>query len=308
MDVESKILSYFSTTIQKALKRNDLTDLFINEEGVFLKTLSEQSFLENVSGSYRVVINEIANYCGTVINADNPILECFFAGFRITATIPPITQRSTLSIRKPHSNIIELEEYVKNYQLSHSHFDYLSESIINRKNILVVGGTGSGKTTFANSLLDLMSKITPKSQRIVILEDIDELRCSMPNRVKFLTSKNVNMNRLLMVAMRSNPERILVGEVRDKSALDLLKAWNTGSPGGIATIHGNGCEEGLSRVIDLAMEAGVPAPFSLVRHTVDVLVFLKTERTEKGFKRSIDTVAEVKGFNRNTEQFLLNNI
>ena len=308
MDMESKILSYFSPTVQQALKRKDLTDLFINEGGVFLKTHSEQTFLENVTGSHRVVINEIANYCDTIVNVDNPILECVFAGFRVTATIPPITNKCTMSIRKPHSKVIELDEYVKNGQLSQAHFDYLSSAIIGCKNILVVGGTGSGKTTFANSLLDLMSKITPKNQRIVILEDIDELKCSMPNKVKFLTSKNVTMNRLLMLAMRSNPERILVGEVRDKSALDLLKAWNTGSPGGIATIHGNGCEEGLNRIIDLAMEAGVPAPFSLVRHTVDVLVFLKTERTQKGFVRSIDTVAEITGFDRNAEKFSLNNI
>jgi|TARA_R110002167_G_scaffold184717_1_gene385215 P-type conjugative transfer ATPase TrbB len=306
--MESKILSYFSPGIQKALKLPELTDIFINNDTVFVKTQSDQYELERVVGSMRVVINEIANYCGTVVNVDNPILEVMFAGFRITATIPPISARCNMSIRKPNPHIIKMVDYIERGQLSQSHYEFLSNAISNHKNILVVGGTGSGKTTFSNALLDRMVELSPPGHRIVILEDIDELQCSIPNQVKYLTSHCADMTRLLKVAMRSNPERILVGEVRDKSALDLLKSWNTGSPGGIATIHANGCEEGLQRIIDLAMEAGVPAPFSLVQHTVDVLVFIESKRTEEGFVRKVKEVASVTGFNRNTEKFSLEQI
>src|SRR5436305_5651028 len=150
----------------------------------------------------------------------------------------------------------------------------LLESVRDRRNILIAGGTASGKTTLANALMREIVAIGDPTERIVILEDTRELQCEARNAVQLHTGDVADLTRLVRVTMRLRPDRIIVGEVRGGEALALLKAWNTGHPGGITTVHANSAAAALLRLDTLIQEAGVPAQPHLVAEAVDVVVFM----------------------------------
>ena len=139
---------------------------------------------------------------------------------------------------------------------------------------LFLGPAGSGKTTMLNACSDYVSRISGLDQRIVIIEDTREIQCNAPNVVQMLTDPDsgIDMTRLLKLTLRYRPDRIFVGEVRDRSALALLKAWGTGHPGGLATLHANDAEGALTRLDQLCQEAGVPSQRHLIEEAVDVVV------------------------------------
>ncbi|MDA0910955.1 MAG: ATPase, T2SS/T4P/T4SS family [Proteobacteria bacterium] len=304
-DKECKILSYFSPAIQSALLRTDLTDIFINEKAVFFKTHSEQSKLEDVKYNINFIINLIATNKGLIINQDYPKLETTIGTLRITAMIPPLTNSPEMAIRRLNANVIPLDRYVENGQMTLEQKAVIDNAILNRSNILVAGSTGSGKTTLTNAILGRIAELNDAGERLVIMEDTRELISKLENITPMMTAKYLNMTDLLATAMRLNPDRIIVGEVRDKAALDLLKSWNTGSRGGVATIHANGCQEALQRLIDLSMEAGVPAPNALIAQTVDLIIFIATEKSSKGYARKIQNIASVGDYDRKNNKFLL---
>ncbi|MDA0911579.1 MAG: ATPase, T2SS/T4P/T4SS family [Proteobacteria bacterium] len=304
-DKECKILAYFSPAIQAALVRSDLTDIFINETAVFVKTHGEQAYLEDVKYNINFIINLIATNKGLIINQDYPKLETTIGTLRITAMIPPLTNAPEMAIRRLNANVISLDQYVNNGQMTLEQKGVIDNAIVNRANILVAGSTGSGKTTLTNAILGRVAELDDAGERLVIMEDTRELITTLKNVTSMMTTKYLNMTDLLATAMRLNPDRIIVGEVRDKSALDLLKAWNTGSPGGVATIHANGCQEALQRLVDLSMEAGVPAPNSLIAHTVDLIIFIGTEKSSSGYVRKIRDISMVGDYDRVNSKFLL---
>jgi len=187
-----------------------------------------------------------------------------------------------------------LDDYIQSQRITEHQAEVLCNLVKERKNILISGGPGSGKTTFTNALIVEAVK-SDENQRFLILEDLPELQCSATNLVAMLTSDDVDMTGLLRAAMRMRPDRILIGEVRGKEALDMLKAWNTGCPGGICTVHANGAEEAVQRILDLAMEAGLTVPpIALVMHTVDVIVSITRNGSQKGFINEIMTIEEHK--------------
>ena len=164
----------------------------------------------------------------------------------------------------------------------------ICDAIANKKNILVAGGTGSGKTTLTNAILAKLADIAG-DERLVIIEDTSELQCLSKNKVMLRTNQNTNMQHLLKATMRLRPDRIVVGEVRGGEALDLLKAWNTGHPGGVCTVHANSCTGGLVRLQQLIAEV-VPTPMDdLIQEAVDLVIFIK--RTKQG--RKIDDIAVI---------------
>jgi P-type conjugative transfer ATPase TrbB len=176
-------------------------------------------------------------------------------------------------------------------------------AILSHKNILIVGGTGSGKTTFANAIIDGIAENCP-NDRLIIIEDTAELQCNAANVVTLRSSDNVSMNQLLRATMRLRPDRILVGEVRGPEAMSLLKAWNTGHPGGLATVHANSAAAGLIRLEQLIAESGTTVSMQpLIAEAVDLIVFI--EKYNKG--RRIKTVATVNGLN-NTGDYIINPI
>ena len=167
------------------------------------------------------------------------------------------------------------------------------EAIDRRHNILIAGGTGSGKTTLANAVL---AEPQFAQDRVLIIEDTRELQCASPDRVELLTKPTdpaVTMDDLVRCALRFRPDRIVVGEVRGGEALALLKAWNTGHPGGLATVHANSAEDALSRMEDLVGEVSRHVPRRAIARTIQLIVFVR--RTHQG--RRVETMNRVGGFN-----------
>lgn len=239
------------------------------------------------------IIQTAAAMLETVVNEDRPILECELPldGSRFEGLIPPLVASASFAIRKKALLVFSLEDYVAKGIMTDAQREAIEAAVVDRKNILVAGGTGTGKTTLANAVLASIA-YRAGDQRIVIIEDTRELQCKAQNVVFLRTADNTDMTRLLRATMRLRPDRIVVGEVRDGSALALLKAWNTGHPGGIGTVHANNAEAALVRVGQLIQEAGVPPAPELIAEAVNIVISIK--RTASG--RVIDEVAEVSGW------------
>jgi type IV secretion system protein VirB11 len=221
------------------------------------------------------------------LNADKPSLSAKLPapwGARLQASIAPIVDAPVFALRKPPKVVFSLEDYVEKEILSPSARDALVAAVERHDNILIGGGTGSGKTTFANALLKVIAEAS--SDRVHIIEDTPELQCAAPNKVQVLVQPKVHTWRdAIMAAMRLRPDRILVGEVRDGSALELLKAWNTGHPGGLATIHANDTAGMLDRLCQLIEEVVYPAPRPLVAQTIQVCAHIARDRSGPAGRR-----------------------
>lgn len=201
-------------------------------------------------------------------------------GARLQASIPPIVEAPVFALRKPAKVVFGLDDYVAKGILTANQAASLRVAVRARQNILVGGGTGSGKTTLANALL---REIAETQDRVYIVEDTPELQCTAPNKVQVLVQPPVyTWQRAIMDAMRFRPDRIIVGEVRDGSALEMLKAWNTGHPGGIATIHANDTAAMLNRLCQLIEEVVPVAPRSLVAETVSLCVHIRRDSRHTG--------------------------
>jgi type IV secretion system protein VirB11 len=193
------------------------------------------------------------------------------------------------SIRKPAARVYSLMDYVSGGIASAHAARILSLAVVERLNILVAGGTSSGKTTLANALLAEMASL---DERVILIEDTRELQCPAPDRVELRTRTGaVTMADLVRSTLRLRPDRIVVGEVRGAEALDMLKAWNTGHPGGIATVHANSAASALTRIEQLVQESVITVPRRLIAEAIDLVVFI----AGRGAARRIATIARVEG-------------
>ncbi|WP_182333666.1 P-type conjugative transfer ATPase TrbB [Stenotrophomonas acidaminiphila] len=221
----------------------------------------------------RSLMGTVAATLEVAITAQNPILECElpFDGSRFEALLPPIVQRPTFSIRKKAVRVFSLADYVSSGIMTATQREIIERAVLARKNILVVGGTGSGKTTLTNAIIHSMGEQCPE-HRLITIEDTGELQCEVLNVVALRAVEYVTMTQLLRATMRLRPDRIVVGEVRGKEALALLKAWNTGHPGGVATVHANSAPAGLIRMEQLVAEATQAPMYSLISEAVNLIV------------------------------------
>lgn len=289
--------------IRDSLDDSDINEIMLNPDGR-LWVDSVTRGLVHVGEIPRSqafsIVNDIAGIQNSVVTHFSPRIESelpFYKtlrGERFTAQIPPLVSSPCFTLRKRSDTVFTLDDYALSNRISLQQLDVLKHLVAQRKNILIAGGPGSGKTTVTNALICQAVK-SDVNQRFVILEDLPELQCAAPNCVSMLTSNEVNMTGLLRSAMRMRPDRILIGEVRGGEALDMLKAWNTGCPGGICTVHANGAEEAIQRILDLVMEVGISAPpIQLVLHTIDAVVSVSRKGNEKGFISEVLTVKEHK--------------
>ena len=244
------------------------------------------------------VIFIVASSVGLSCNKDTPILSAELprSGSRFQGILPPIVQRPTFTIRKRAVKIFTLEDYVSQDILKPTHADIVRHAIISRKNILIAGGTGSGKTTLTNAILN---EIAATQDRVVIIEDTQELQCNADDCVSLRTKEEcASMTDLLRATMRLRPDRIVIGEVRGPEALALLKAWNTGHPGGCATLHADSAERALSRLEQLVFEAGVSSANRLIAEAVNLIVFIE----KHGVSRQVREILALHGVSGDSYQ------
>jgi type IV secretion system protein VirB11 len=234
-------------------------------------------------------IRLVATLTGAEATRERPIVSAELPprGERFEGVLPPVAQAPCFAIRKPAGRILRLSDFVRAGIATDLQQAFLATAVATRANIIIAGGTGSGKTTLANALL---AEIAMLGERVVILEDTRELQCAAEDVVALRTQAGaVSLSDLVRSTLRLRPDRIIVGEVRGPEALDLLKAWNTGHPGGIATLHANSARSALARLEQLAMEASTSPPTALIAEAVDLVVFI--ERGGPAGRRIVDLYA-----------------
>lgn len=240
-----------------------------------------------------IVIGSVAHALHSEADEDRPIVsgELPIGGHRFEGLLPPVVAAPAFTIRRRASRLIPLDDYVAAKIMTDHQACVIRNAITSRMNIVISGGTGSGKTTLANAVIAEVIESAP-DDRILILEDTAEIQCAAENVVALHTSDAIDMGRLLKSTMRLRPDRIVVGEVRDGAALTLLKAWNTGHPGGVTTIHSNTAESALRRLEQLTAEVSQQPMHEVIGEAVDLIVSI--ERTPKG--RVVRDVLHVESF------------
>ncbi|MER8669682.1 P-type conjugative transfer ATPase TrbB [Mesorhizobium sp. M1156] len=280
--------------ITEALADPTVIEVMVNPDGaLWLDRLGEgrgdTSVHMHPSEAERI-IRLVASHVRDEAHADNPIVSAELpSGERFEGLLPPVVLAPCFAIRKPAAKLYTLADYVADGIMLQVQADALRKAVRERRNILVAGGTSSGKTTLANALL---AQVADCDERVILIEDTRELQCAAKDCVALRTRRgSVTLADLVRSTLRLRPDRIIVGEVRGAEALDMLKAWNTGHPGGIATVHANSARSALYRIEQLAQEAVVTVPRRLIADAIDLIVFI----AGRGSSRRIDAIAEVTG-------------
>lgn len=236
----------------------------------------------------------VANTMSVELSAKHPSLPAILPGWgaRLQAIVPPVSAAPVITIRKPPKHIFSLDDYVAKGILSEAQSAALRQAVRSHANILVGGSTGAGKTTLVNAILDEIARTT--TDRVYIVEDIPELQCRAPNKVQLFIQPHYPWQRAILDAMRLRPDRIIVGEVRDgAAALDLVKAWNTGHPGGVGTIHANDTGAMLNRLCQLIEEVA-HASRAVIADTINLCVHIRRDPGHPG-GRSLSGLDRVVG-------------
>lgn len=252
------------------------------------------------------IIRLVASHARAEVHGERPIISAELpphiegrAGERFEGVLPPVSTAPCFSIRKPAERLYSLGDYIADGIMTEAAADILRGAVTQRFNILVAGGTSSGKTTLANALL---AEIAWDEARVILIEDTRELQSPVPDTVALRTRPGiVSMADLVRSTLRLRPDRIIIGEVRGPEALDMLKAWNTGHPGGIATVHANSAMAALYRIEQLVQEAVVTVPRKLIAEAIDIVVFI----SGRGHQRRIDSIARVGSQDPDTGNYTL---
>ncbi|MGQ3177837.1 MAG: P-type conjugative transfer ATPase TrbB [Blastomonas fulva] len=237
------------------------------------------------------IIRLVAHHVGAEVHGRMPRVSAELpgGGERFEGLLPPVVAAPAFAIRKPATAVFTLADYVATGIMSAAQSARLRDAVSDRRNILIAGGTGTGKTTLANALL---AEMADSGDRIVLIEDTRELQCSAPDFVAMRTCDGVvSMTDLVRSSLRLRPDRISIGEVRGPEALDLLKAWGTGHPGGIGTIHASSANGALLRMEQLIQEAVLTVPRALLAQTINIIAVLVRD----GAGRRLAQIAEVDG-------------
>lgn len=279
--------------IAEALAAPDVVEVLINADGrVWIDRAGAGLLLTEhriVANDRETAIRLLAHEAGETVGEDRPALATILpdSAARVQALLPPLVEAPVLAIRKRPSVIFSLDDYVRDGIATSNQAALLREAVASKQNIVVAGGTGSGKTTLLNALL---AETAFAEARVVILEDTAELQIASANAVQLLTKRTdppVTMRELVQMTLRLRPDRIVVGEVRDGAALEVLKAWNTGHPGGLLTLHANSATDALARLEDLCMEAVGAPPKRLIASAVDLVVFIARSGGERAIQHIV---------------------
>ena len=237
------------------------------------------------------IVRLVAHHVGAEVHPGSPRVSAELpeTGERFEGLLPPIVSSPAFAIRKPAVAVFTLDDYVAARIMTGPQAEALRDAVASRQNILVAGGTSTGKTTLTNALL---AEVAKTDDRVVLIEDTRELQCAAPNLVALRTKDGVvSLSDLVRSSLRLRPDRIPIGEVRGAEALDLLKAWGTGHPGGIGTIHAGTAIGAVRRFEQLIQEAVVTVPRALIAKTIDIVAVL----SGRGAQRRLAELARVDG-------------
>src|SRR2546423_7316374 len=288
---------------------NSPSDIFIEKQGI----------LERVAGvtisadQLRVAVQNIARSLGDDISEEKPILDSRLPdGSRIAAVLPPCSIHGiTLTIRKFNTRSFTIDDLIRIGTITEPMANLLKIAIQDRKNILISGGTGTGKTTLLNILADFI----PNEDRLVVIEDTAEIHIRKPNLVRFEARRQqgpkipaVTIRDLLKASLRHRPERTILGEIRGEEAFDLLQALNTGHSGSLSTIHANSASQALSRLASCVLQSGIELPYKAIKASIADSINLLVHVERRHSKRFVAEVLELTSYSPTEDQYTLNPI
>lgn len=279
--------------IARFLEDPSVVEVMLNPDGrLWIDRLSEglsETGKHLTAADGERIVRLVAHHVGAEVHAGAPRVSAELPGTgeRFEGLLPPVVAAPAFAIRKPAVAVFTLHDYVAGEIMSAGQADVLRQAVADRRNILVAGGTSTGKTTLTNALL---AEVAKTADRVVLIEDTRELQCAAPNLVALRTKDGVaSLSDLVRSSLRLRPDRIPIGEVRGAEALDLLKAWGTGHPGGIGTIHAGTALGALRRLEQLIQEAVVTVPRALIAETIDLVAVL----SGRGATRRLAELARV---------------
>lgn len=288
---------------------NSPTDIFIEKQGV----------MEQVQGiiiptdQLRVAVQNIARGLGDDISEEKPILDSRLPdGSRIAAVLPPCSIHGiTLTIRKFNTRSFAIEDLIRIGTITEAMAIHLQQSIVDRKNILISGGTGTGKTTLLNILADFI----PDEDRLVVIEDTAEIHIRKPNLVRFEARRQqgpripaVTIRDLLKASLRHRPERTILGEIRGEEAFDLLQALNTGHSGSLSTIHANSASQALSRLASCVLQSGIELPYKAIKASIADSIHLLVHIERRHARRYINEILAIKSYSPTEDAYQLETV
>jgi pilus assembly protein CpaF len=314
--VSFDVILPFLRPIEHLIRNPQVSEIMVNgssrvffEEGGVLKEASGARIAER---SLQVAVRNIARALGDEIGEEKPILDSRLPdGSRVAAVIPPCSVGgTTLTIRKFHSRFFTVDELKRIGTVTDEIITRLKRAVERRENILISGGTGTGKTTLLNAL----SAFIPDTERLIVIEDTAEIQISSRNLVRFEARRAhpnlpaVTIRNLLRAALRHRPDRIILGEVRGGEAFDLLQALNTGHSGTLSTIHANSADQAISRMITCVLQSGVEIPYDAIKSAIadSISLLLHVERWKT--YRFVSQLVEIQGYEHTNRQYQLETV
>src|SRR5207302_2228544 len=288
---------------------NSPSDIFIEKQGV----LERISDITISADQLRVAVQNIARSLGDDISEEKPILDSRLPdGSRIAAVLPPCSiQGITLTIRKFNARSFTINDLIRIGTITGEMAAYLQASILDRKNILISGGTGTGKTTLLNILADFI----PDDDRLLVIEDTAEIHIRKPNLVRFEARRQqgpkipaVTIRDLLKASLRHRPERTIHGEIRGEEAFDLLQALNTGHSGSLSTIHANSARQALSRLASCVLQSGIDLPYKAIKAGIADSINLLVHVERRHGSRLIREILSVESYSPTEDSYQLNTV
>ena len=294
------ILPHLPKQLSEAIQSPAYSEVCVCEDGSVFAEVAGRNVMEEIDGGQptqtqlRRAVNAIARLIsGHEADEDNPILEEKLPdGARIAVIMPPLVEGITITIRKFRADWFSLSELVANNMLSAAMAEVLTEVVDQRLNVLVSGATGSGKTTLTKALIDLI----PLHERIVLLEDTFEIPIKHKCRMRAASDSKRSMRDLVKASLRHRPDRLIVGEVRDGAAYDLLQTLNTGQRGAISTLHASSAKNTLNRLAWLALQADVGLPFAAIQSAIGDEIHYVAHVERVGGSRRVTELLRVVGF------------
>lgn len=310
------IILPFLRPIESLIRDPGISDILVNgSAGVFVEEQGEMRLVPGVriaDRSLQVALRNIARALGDDINEEKPLLDARLPdGSRVAAVLPPCAVGgAVLAIRKFHGQRYTPEELVRVGSVAPEALNILRAAVEARKNILISGGTGTGKTTLLNALASFI----PGNERIIIIEDVSEIQIAQPNLVRLEARREqpglppVTIRDLLRTTLRLRPDRILLGEVRGGEAFDLLQALNTGHAGSLSTLHANSAGQALARFTTCVLQSGVELPYRAVRGNIGEALELLVHIERRPGRRFVRQVLAVTGYDAALDRYQLESV